>query len=80
MLHKSLVTRPEQTLGRRHQNEHVLATSTIAVPKVSWCRAGRSYTPPTLWAHGTHPCRSESLAETGDEGAALKVYLPNCAA
>jgi hypothetical protein len=24
MLHKSLVTRPEQTLGRQHQNEHVL--------------------------------------------------------
>ena len=30
MLHKSLVMRPEQTLGRQHQNEHVLATSTFA--------------------------------------------------
>jgi len=52
------VTRSEQTFGRQHQNEHVLATSIVAVPKVSWCCAGRSYTAPTLWAHNTHPCRS----------------------
>lgn len=38
------VTRPEQTFGRQHQNEHVLATSTVAVPRVSRCCVGRSYT------------------------------------
>lgn len=36
------VTRPEETIGRQHQNEHVLATSIVIVPKVSWCCAGLS--------------------------------------
>lgn len=74
------VMRPEQTFGRQHRNEHALATSTVALPKLSWCCAGHSYTPPTLRAHNTHPRRSARLAETGDEGADFKVHRPNCAA
>jgi len=56
------VTRPEQTFGREHQNEHLLAASTVTVPKVS-VLCSRSYIPPMPWAH---PWRSARLAETGD--------------
>src|SRR5213592_2820533 len=32
---------------------------------VACCGAGRSYTPPTLWAHHPRPCTDVGLAEAG---------------
>src|SRR5258707_2286408 len=33
---------------------------------VACCAAGRSHTPPTLWAHYARPSRDSGLAEAGD--------------
>src|SRR2546422_1666216 len=65
----------EQLLGTgealfRHQGRHGDLDPLFARAFVACCGAGRSYTPPTLWAHNPRPCRDAGLAEAG--GTAIR--------
>src|SRR5436190_1222828 len=50
----------------RHQGWYGNLDPLFAFAFVACCSAGRSYTPPTLWAHNPRPGRGASLAEAGE--------------
>src|SRR5438874_805169 len=72
---RSYLVLVEQLLGTgealfRHQGRHGDLDPLFARAFVACCGAGRSYTPPTLWAHNPRPCRDTGLAEAG--GTAIR--------
>src|SRR3954467_4406054 len=50
----------------RHQGWYGNLDPLFALAFVACCGAGRSYTPPTLWAHHPRPCTDAGLAEAGE--------------